>query len=110
MMPSKSPTRMRIARRLGVAAFGAGDVVDPCCSPAGAGGATSSTIAQPYGPRQRPDSPLGDGLRGVYLSDIAPVRHLGNKDVLATQQRPADPPAVLVVEVALPPVARHVLG
>ena len=42
--------------------------------------------------------------------DVAPVRDLGDEDVLAAQQRLADPPAVLVVEEPLPPVARHVLG
>ena len=80
---------MRIARRLGAAALGAASFVDPCSSAAGACDVTSSTIAQPYGPRQRSDSWSGGGLGGAGLRaglrDVPPERHLGDEDVLATQ-------------------------
>ena len=65
----------------------------------------------PAGHAGRPaDRPRRLNRRRIRPSALAPVRDLGDEHVRVSEQRLLDPPAVLVVEQPLPPVARHVLG
>ena len=50
------------------------------------------------------------GFSGLFLVLLAPVGHVDDDRVLATQQGLAQPPRRLVVEDPLPPAARHELG
>ena len=84
MMPSSSPTRIRIARRLGPARLRRRRLL--------AGGRRRRDLLLGHGPNLRasgkaPTACVG-GLRGVGLGDVAPERDLGDEDVLAGPAAP----------------------
>ena len=45
-----------------------------------------------------------------WTSEVRRIRHVGDEDVRAAEERVADPVRILVVEQPLPPVPRHVFG